>query len=63
LPTLALMDEPVRASSGGASSSAWGNEVATGPVFVTSLAREIKDSPLVGRSTENRIMVRYLCRF
>jgi outer membrane protein len=32
-------------------------------VGVTRLAQEIKDSPLVGRSTENRVFVGYLYRF
>lgn len=32
-------------------------------VGVTSLAKEIKDSPLVDRSTENRVSVGYLYRF
>jgi len=32
-------------------------------VGVTRLAKEIKDSPLVGRSTENRVFMGYLYRF
>ena len=30
---------------------------------VTSLAKEIKDSPLVDKSTENRVFLGYLYRF
>jgi outer membrane protein len=32
-------------------------------VGVSSLAKEIKDSPLVDRSTENRVFIGYLYSF